>query len=119
MVSGVSIIEATIGEAQDGMRLDKALAELVPDLSRERLKALIAEGQVTGRPAHAGRSPNPSMKVAAGQAFAIVLPPPMEAEAVAQDIPLAIVHEDADLIVIDKPAGLVVHPAAGTLDGTR
>src|SRR3546814_14560844 len=53
LVSGVSIIEATIGEAQDGMRLDKALAELVPDLSRERLKALIAEGQVTGRPAHA------------------------------------------------------------------
>src|SRR3546814_9661675 len=100
------------------MRLDKALAELVPDLARERLKALIAEGQVTGRPAHAGRSPNPSMKVAAGQAFAIVLPPPMEAEAVAQDIPLAIVHEDADLIVIDKPAGLVVHPAAGNLDGT-
>src|SRR3546814_13806493 len=58
------------------------------------------------------------MKVAAGQAFAIVLPPPMEAEAVAQDIPLAIVHEDADLIVIDKPAGLVVHPAAGNLAGT-
>src|SRR3546814_398715 len=106
MVSGVSIIEATIGEAQDGMRLDKALAELVPDLSRERLKALIAEGQVTGRPAHAGRSPNPSMKVAAGQAFAIVLPPPMEAEAVAQDLPLAIVPEDADLIVIDKPVAL-------------
>lgn len=114
MGSGVSIIEATIGEAQHGLRLDKALAELVPDLSRERLKALIVEGQVTA----AGKSLNPSMKVALGQSFAIALPPPVEAEAVAQDIPLTIAYEDADLIVVDKPAGLVVHPAAGNLDGT-
>lgn len=119
MNPGVSILEATIGEAQDGMRLDKALAELLPELSRERLKTLIVEGQVTSP----GRSPNPSMpspsmKVVAGQAFAINLPPPVDPEAVAQDIPLVIVHEDADLIVIDKPAGLVVHPAAGNLDGT-
>lgn len=114
MGPGVSILEAVVGEAQNGMRLDKALAELLPELSRERLKALIVEGQVTS----ASRSLNPSMKVATGQAFAVTLPPPAEAEAVAQDIPLAIVHEDADLIVIDKPAGLVVHPAAGNLDGT-
>ena len=114
MGSGVSIIETTIGEAQHGYRLDKALAELVPDLSRERLKSLILDGLVTAE----GRALNPSMKVAAGQAFAITLPPPVEAEAVAQDIPLVIVHEDDDLIVIDKPAGLVVHPAAGNLDGT-
>ena len=114
MGSGVSIIEAVIGEAQQGLRLDKALADLVSDLSRERLKALIVEGQVTAD----GRALNPSMKVAAGQAFKITLPAPVEAEAVAQDIPLTIVHEDADLIVIDKPAGLVVHPAAGNLDGT-
>ncbi|SCW49873.1 23S rRNA pseudouridine1911/1915/1917 synthase [Sphingobium faniae] len=114
MGSGVSIIETTIGEAQAGMRLDRALADLLPDLSRERLKALILEGQVTT----GGRVPNPSAKVAAGQCFTITLPPPVEAEAVAQDIPLAIVYEDADLIVVDKPAGLVVHPAAGNLDGT-
>lgn len=114
MGSGVSIIEATISEAQSGMRLDKALAELLPDLSRERLKALILDGQVQA----AGRSLNPSVKVAAGQTFIIALPPPVEAEAAPQDIPLTIVHEDADLIVIDKPAGLVVHPAAGNLDGT-
>ncbi|EQB02661.1 ribosomal large subunit pseudouridine synthase D [Sphingobium quisquiliarum P25] len=114
MGSGVSIIEAVIGEAQQGLRLDKALADLLPGLSRERLKALIVEGQVTA----GGRSLNPSLKVAAGQTFAIALPAPVEAEAVAQDIPLSIVHEDADLIVIDKPAGLVVHPAAGNLDGT-
>ncbi|HEX7741760.1 MAG TPA: RluA family pseudouridine synthase [Sphingobium sp.] len=114
MGPGVSIIEATIGEAQAGLRLDKALADLLPDLSRERLKALIVEGQVTS----AGKLLNPSMKVALGQAFAISVPAPVEAEAAPQDIPLTIVYEDADLIVIDKPAGLVVHPAAGNLDGT-
>lgn len=114
MGSGVSIIEATIGEAQHGLRLDKALSDLLPDLSRERLKALIIEGRVTLN----GRTLNPSMKVATDQIYAVALPPPVEAEAIAQDIPLNIVHEDADLIVIDKPAGLVVHPAAGNLDGT-
>ena len=114
MGSGVSIIEASIGEAQHGLRLDKALAELLPDLSRERLKSLIVEGEVTA----GGRTLNPSMKVAAGQLFAVNIPAPAEAEAIAQDIPLNIVHEDADLIVVHKPAGLVVHPAAGNLDGT-
>jgi 23S rRNA pseudouridine1911/1915/1917 synthase len=114
MVPGVSIIETTIGEAQAGLRLDRALAELLPDLSRERIKALIVEGQI----ASGGRSLNPSMKVAVGQDYSITLPAPVALDAVAQDIPLDIVHEDADLIVVDKPAGLVVHPAAGNLDGT-
>ncbi|MES2173702.1 MAG: RluA family pseudouridine synthase [Pseudomonadota bacterium] len=115
MGPGVSIIEAAISEAQHGWRLDRALADILPDLSRERLKGLIGEGQV--------QSPNVckisvSMKVAAGQMFTITLPPPVPLDTVAQDIPLTIVHEDDDLIVIDKPAGLVVHPAAGNLDGT-
>ena len=114
MGSGVSIIEASIGEAQHGLRLDKALAELLPELSRERLKSLIVEGEVTTD----GRTLNPSVKVAAGQLYAVNIPAPAEAEAIAQDIPLNIVHEDADLIVVHKPAGLVVHPAAGNLDGT-
>ncbi|MBR2268722.1 RluA family pseudouridine synthase [Sphingobium sp.] len=114
MISGVSIIETTIGEAQAGLRLDRALAELLPDLSRERIKALIVEGQIVS----GGRSLNPSMKVAVGQDYSISLPAPVALDAVAQDIPLDIVHEDADLIVVDKPAGLVVHPAAGNLDGT-
>ncbi|WP_374553356.1 RluA family pseudouridine synthase [Sphingobium yanoikuyae] len=114
MVPGVSIIETTIGEAQAGLRLDRALAELLPDLSRERIKALIVEGQIVS----GGRSLNPSMKVAVGQDYSITLPAPVALDAVAQDIPLDIVHEDADLIVVDKPAGLVVHPAAGNLDGT-
>ena len=114
MGSGVSIIETMIGEAQHGLRLDKALAELLPDLSRERMKSLIVEGQVTS----AGRTLSPSMKVAAGQTFSISIPAPVDAEAVAQDIPLTIIYEDSHLIVVDKPAGLVVHPAAGNLDGT-
>lgn len=114
MVPGVSIIETTIGEGQAGLRLDRALAELLPDLSRERIKALIVEGQIVS----GGRSLNPSMKVAVGQDYSITLPAPVALDAVAQDIPLDIVHEDADLIVVDKPAGLVVHPAAGNLDGT-
>ncbi|WP_313394516.1 RluA family pseudouridine synthase [Sphingobium yanoikuyae] len=114
MVPGVSIIETTIGEAQAGLRLDRALAELLPDLSRERIKALIVEGQIVS----GGRSLNPSMKVAVGQDYSITVPAPVALDAVAQDIPLDIVHEDADLIVVDKPAGLVVHPAAGNLDGT-
>ncbi|MBH2000583.1 MAG: RluA family pseudouridine synthase [Sphingomonadaceae bacterium] len=116
MGPGVSIIETAIGEAQNGLRLDRALADLLPDLSRERLKALIGEGHVrlTGQPTKISAS----MKVAAGQSFAVTLPAPVALDTVAQDIPLSIVHEDADLIVIDKPAGLVVHPAAGNLDGT-
>ena len=115
MGSGVSIIEAAIGEAQDGLRLDRALADLLPDLSRERLKALIGEGHV--RSHQAGRM-TASMKVAAGQSFLVTLPEATSLDTVPQDIPLTIVHEDADLIVVDKPAGLVVHPAAGNLDGT-
>lgn len=116
MAAGVSIIEAIIDAAQDGQRLDRALADLLPDLSRERLKALIGEGHVRAQ----GQSLklSASLKVASGQRFTITLPAPVALDAVAQDIPLTIVHEDADLIVVDKPAGLVVHPAAGNLDGT-
>lgn len=115
MGSGVSIIEAAIGEAQHGLRLDRALADLLPDLSRERLKTLIGDGHV--RSEQPGRI-NASMKVAQGQLFTVALPEATPLDTVAQDIPLAIVHEDADVIVVDKPAGLVVHPAAGNLDGT-
>jgi len=80
------------------------------------LKALINDGHVrsTGQPIKIGTT----IKVATGQSFAITLPAPVALDNVAQDIPLNIVHEDADLIVVDKPAGLVVHPAAGNLDGT-
>ncbi|MCH8685595.1 RluA family pseudouridine synthase [Pedomonas mirosovicensis] len=98
-----------------GFRLDRALALCLTTLSRERIKALISTGEVT-RGGVAVR--DPSLKVKAGENYAITVPAPRPAEAEAQDIPLAIVYEDDHLLVVDKPAGLVVHPAAGNLDGT-
>ncbi len=102
----------TFGEAAG--RLDKALAD-ASGLSRERVKALIAGGAVMldGRVVAQA-----SAKAAAGTAWTIAVPVPAVASAAAQDIPLVVVYEDDALIVVDKPAGLVVHPAAGNLDGT-
>jgi len=107
-----SIIEGTI--AVSGQRLDKALAD-ASGLSRERIKALLGEGRVMldGKPAT-----QPSSKPDAGLPFRIAIPEAAPAEASPQDIPLTIVFEDEHLLVIDKPAGLVVHPAAGNPDGT-
>ncbi len=115
MDRGVSIIQAVIATTADGWRMDRALADAVPTLSRERLKVLIAGGRVE----QAGiLSRDPARKVAAGEAFRVAVPNPEPAHNEAQAIPLVIAYEDEHLIVIDKPAGLVVHPAAGNLDGT-
>lgn len=102
------------GQVNSSDRLDKALAETT-DLSRARVQSLIAEGmvEVAGKTVTSAKT-----KVAAGAPFAIHLPPAADAHAQPQDIPLAVVYEDAQLIVIDKPAGMVVHPAAGNADGT-
>ncbi len=116
MGDGNSIVTAVIEQDFAGSRLDKALAALAPALSRERLKALILEGRVTGGAGEAVR--DPARKVEAGQRFTLHVPEAAPADAQPQDIPLSIVHEDAHLIVVDKPAGLVVHPAAGNPDGT-
>lgn len=111
-----SIVTAVVDANFAGARLDKALAGLVPSLSRERLKALIREGQVSS---HRGDPIcDPARKVEPGQSFTLHIPAAAPAEAQPQDIPLVIAYEDAALIVVDKPAGLVVHPAAGNLDGT-
>lgn len=116
MPTGDTSIHTTISDDCGGMRLDRALATLIPDMSRERLKALILDAQVFGK---AGRTiTDPAYKVTVGDAYAITLPPPTSATAQAQDIPLNIVYEDAHLLVVDKPAGMVVHPAAGNFDGT-
>jgi 23S rRNA pseudouridine1911/1915/1917 synthase len=100
--------------AESGERLDRLLAARVA-LSRTRLKALILAGAVTvgGRTIR-----DPGHRVNAGDAIAVAVPPPAPAEPEGEAMALAIVHEDADLIVIDKPAGLVVHPAAGNRTGT-
>ncbi|MAY19703.1 MAG: RluA family pseudouridine synthase [Erythrobacteraceae bacterium] len=95
-------------------RLDKALAEAT-DLSRARVQALIADGMVEIDGTYAG---SPSSKVAAGAKFRITVPAAADAEAQPQDIPLDIAYEDEHLIVVNKPAGMVVHPAAGNPDGT-
>ncbi|WP_079729260.1 RluA family pseudouridine synthase [Novosphingobium mathurense] len=106
------LIEGCIGPG--GGRLDKMLAE-ASGLSRERVKALLGEGRVTLDGKSAAQA---SLKVSEGTPFAIRVPAAAPAEAIAQDIPLDVVFEDEFLIVIDKPAGLVVHPAAGNSDGT-
>ncbi|VXD05441.1 Ribosomal large subunit pseudouridine synthase D [Sphingomonas sp. T1] len=115
MDRGVATIEARIAAAADGWRLDRALADAVPTMSRERLKTLIAAGAVSqaGQPWR-----DSSKKASAGQTFAIAVPPPTPLHNEAQDIPLVIAYEDEHLIVVDKQAGLVVHPAAGNFDGT-
>ena len=116
MVPGVSIIEAVVSGAAKGWRLDRALADAVPTLSRERLKALISSGAVSDPSGVPMR--DPARKLLGGETFTVTVPVPRPAHNEAQDIPLEIAFEDEHLIVIDKPAGLVVHPAAGNFDGT-
>jgi 23S rRNA pseudouridine1911/1915/1917 synthase len=111
-----SELRVTLGLAPPD-RLDKALARDVPDgmgLSRSRLMKLIADGAVT----RDGKVLGPRDKVAEGDVIAIALSEAEPVETVAEDIPLSVVWEDADLIVIDKPAGMVVHPAVGNPRGT-
>lgn len=114
MSGGKSNISVILPADAAGQRLDRALADAVPSLSRERLKALMLDGAVTV----AGRRPTPSLRVVGGEEVLVTVPKATPATAEAQRIPLNIVYEDADLIVVDKPAGLVVHPAAGNPDGT-
>ena len=102
-------------EADAGKRLDRVLANHLPELSRTRLKRLIETGQVI----HEGAVlRDPSLRVRYDQNFVVILPDIEDAAPVAQPIALDIRFEDAHLIVIDKPAGMVVHPAPGNLDGT-
>ncbi len=102
------------GEDQ-GQRLDRVLAARIAGLSRSRLKALILAGKV----AIGGRTiRDPGHRVNAGASVRVGLPPPEEAAPAGEAIPLNVVHEDDEIIVIDKPAGLVVHPAAGHRAGT-
>jgi len=108
-------VEAVIAAGEAGERLDRALAAHVEDLSRSRLKALILAGHVT----ISGRTiRDPSHHVNAGDEIAVTVPQAVPAEPGPEPIPLAVVYEDADIIVIDKPRGLVVHPAAGNWTGT-
>ncbi|HEX2123591.1 MAG TPA: RluA family pseudouridine synthase [Thermoanaerobaculia bacterium] len=107
--------EANVAEALAGQRLDRVLGELFPEHSRSFFARLVEEGRVRvdGRAAA-----KPSQRVESGQHIAVELPPAAPASIEAQDLPLTVLFEDQDLVVIDKPAGLVVHPAAGHADQT-
>ncbi|MFN0264587.1 RluA family pseudouridine synthase [Tepidamorphus sp. 3E244] len=101
--------------AEKPVRLDAALAAACPEISRARFQALIRDGNVLigGQPAT-----DPSRKLREPTTAIVTLPPPEPAEPEAEDIPLDVVFEDEHLIVVDKPAGLVVHPGAGNASGT-
>ncbi|MEI9803316.1 MAG: RluA family pseudouridine synthase [Pseudolabrys sp.] len=110
-----AIKTVTIAAEDAGGRLDRVLAARIPTLSRSRLKALILDGQVT---IEARTILDPATYVNSGDTIVVNLPPPEEPTPKGEKIPLDIVYEDDALIVIDKPAGLVVHPSAGHATGT-
>jgi len=106
---------AVVASEQAGWRLDRFLAAALGDISRSRLQQLLHSGAVT----HTRKTiRDGNFRVKPGEAYTVHVPPPAPAVPRGQDIPLQVVYEDKDLIVIEKPAGLVVHPAAGNPDGT-
>jgi 23S rRNA pseudouridine1911/1915/1917 synthase len=115
MTGGYCEVEIVLDASHAGWRLDRALADTVPSLSRERLKVLTKSGALT-REGQAVR--DPATKVKGNERYTLAIPEPEPAHNEPQEIPLPIVYEDEHLLVIDKPAGLVVHPAAGNRDGT-
>lgn len=99
---------------QPGERLDKALAEKLPAFSRAQVQRLIQDGRVR----MGGTAVKASLRLAGGEQVVVEIPPVEETDLVPQPIPLDIVYEDNDMIVVNKPAGMVVHPAAGHPSGT-
>jgi 23S rRNA pseudouridine1911/1915/1917 synthase len=108
-------ITVTIGSDDDGVRLDRALQRQLPELSRSRLKQLILDGRIASGSAVLR---DPAQRARAGTSIAVTLPAPGDPTPAAESIPLDIRFEDEHLIVVDKPAGMVVHPAPGNPEGT-
>jgi 23S rRNA pseudouridine1911/1915/1917 synthase len=108
-------VELSFEATEAGERLDRFLSRVVADFSRTRLKALIEDGRVR---IDGTLASDPARKLAAGAVVTLAPPPPAEAEIAGEDIPLDVVFEDEHLIVIEKPAGLVTHPAPGHPGGT-
>lgn len=104
-----------IKQSDVGQRLDKVLATNHDDLSRSRLKSLLTDGNLA---LNGTVFTSPSYKVRDGDSIKLTLPPPVSVETLAQDIPLDILHEDEAIIIVNKAAGMVVHPAEGNPDGT-
>lgn len=107
------VTKIPVTEAQSGMRLDSLLAAAA-GISRSAAAKLIAEGHVT----LAGKKADKNARPAVGEEICYTLPAPREIETPAQNIPLNVVYEDTDILIINKPSGMVVHPAAGNEDGT-
>lgn len=104
----------TVTPDDEGQRLDVYLTRALPDFSRSQVQRLIRQGDVT-----IDRRPvKPSEVVSTGASIDVVVPPPLPDTPAAQDIPLSILHDDEDVVVVDKPAGMVVHPAPGHHEGT-
>jgi 23S rRNA pseudouridine1911/1915/1917 synthase len=99
---------------QSGLRVDRYIAQEAPDLSRSLVQKLLDEGRITV----AGQVPKASYQVQTGDEIIVRVPPPESTAVLAEAIPLTVVYEDADIVVVDKPAGMVVHPAHGHLTGT-
>ena len=112
--AGLARRSFVVGPADAGTRLDRFLQTRAPDLSRTRLQVLIAAGRVEVT----GGAPKASHRLRAGTCVTIEVPPPEPATLTAEAIPLDVVYEDADLLVVNKPTGLVVHPGAGHRTGT-
>jgi 23S rRNA pseudouridine1911/1915/1917 synthase len=108
------VLRFTIDPALQGERVDRALTALEPELSRAAAADLIAGGFVTVN----GRPVKPATRLVAEATLRVELPPPKPLDATPEDIPLNIVYEDPYLVVVDKPAGMVVHPAPGNEHGT-
>jgi 23S rRNA pseudouridine1911/1915/1917 synthase len=115
MASSVTQKSFVVADQEAGERLDRVLARSIAELSRSRLKTLIEAGAVT-LDGHTIRDPN--HRVNSGAAIAVDVPPPEPAKPAAEAIPLRVIYEDDDIIVIDKPRNLVVHPATGNWTGT-
>ncbi|HSN14343.1 MAG TPA: RluA family pseudouridine synthase [Anaeromyxobacteraceae bacterium] len=113
-MSGPTVRSFLVPPDLAGARLDVALARLAPELSRARVKRLVAEGRVR----LAGRVAKPAARLRGGEPVEIEVPAPEPSGLVAQDLPLAVLHEDPDVIVLDKAAGMVVHPARGSPHST-
>jgi 23S rRNA pseudouridine1911/1915/1917 synthase len=109
------LVTVVVAGDEGSSRLDRVLATRLPELSRSRLKALILAGQVTVGTVAVR---DPAYHAGAGETITIDVPEAVSAEPKAENIPLDIVYEDDDLIVLDKPPGLVVHPATGHETGT-
>ena len=104
----------TVNEENSGLRIDKALASLNPSLSRTQIQSLIDEGYVTCN----NKNVKASLKVFEGDVINVVDKPVDESDIVAEDIPLDIIYEDDDIVIVNKPKGMVVHPSIGHYSGT-